>query len=106
MTEFTGLDLEMAIEEHYHEVLDVLDGMLLSIFKGLQSKYSGEIETIRKQFPSTEFTFLDKTLVLRFAEGIQLLKAAGAKNLDGTPLSETDDLRWVHSSITGRGDRS
>ncbi|KAG8985479.1 aspartate--tRNA ligase dps1, partial [Tulasnella sp. 427] len=37
MTEFTGLDLEMVIEEHYHEVVDVLDSMLLNIFKGLQT---------------------------------------------------------------------
>ena len=36
MTEFIGLDLEMAIEEHYHEVMDLLDGMLKSIFSGLQ----------------------------------------------------------------------
>lgn len=39
LTEFTGLDLEMTIEEHYHEVVDVLDDMLLHIFKGLKSKY-------------------------------------------------------------------
>ena len=88
-----GLDLEMAIEEHYHEVVDVLDSVFLAIFKGLKENYSNEVETIRKQFPCDEFTYLDKTLKLRFAEGIQMLREAGAKNLDGSELSDTDDLR-------------
>lgn len=92
LCEFTGLDLEMAIEEHYHEVLDVLDSLFLAIFKGLKETYSHEIEAVRKQFPCDEFTFLDETLKLRFFEGIQMLRDAGAKNLDGTELSDSDDL--------------
>jgi aspartyl-tRNA synthetase len=29
----------MTIEEHYHEVVDVLDSMLLHIFNGLKTKF-------------------------------------------------------------------
>lgn len=36
MTEFTGLDLEMEIKDSYQEVLLILEGVLLSIFRGLQ----------------------------------------------------------------------
>lgn len=43
LTEFTGLDLEMAIESDYTEVLDMLDGLLLHIFRGLQSRYRAEV---------------------------------------------------------------
>ena len=39
LCEFTGLDLEMAIDEHYSEVLDVLDRLFVYIFSGLRSKY-------------------------------------------------------------------
>ena len=39
MTEFVGLDLEMAIDEHYHEVLDTIDAMFLAIFRGLKQQY-------------------------------------------------------------------
>jgi aspartyl/asparaginyl-tRNA synthetase len=85
----------MAIEEHYHEVLDVLDSLFLSIFKGLKQTYSAEIEAVNKQFPCEEFTWLEETLRLRFSEGIQMLRDAGAKNLDGTPLSDQDDMRLV-----------
>jgi aspartyl-tRNA synthetase len=35
MTEFTGLDLEMEIKESYTEVLDTLEGVLLSILRGI-----------------------------------------------------------------------
>lgn len=34
MTEFVGLDLEMAFQEHYHEVLDLFDRLFIHIFKG------------------------------------------------------------------------
>jgi aspartyl-tRNA synthetase len=93
MTEFVGLDLEMAIEEHYHEVLDVLDSLLIAIFSGLKAQYAHEIETIQGQFPCDEFVWLDKTLKLRFSEGIKMLKEAGATGPEGAELGETDDLR-------------
>src|ERR1700722_4713898 len=55
MTEFIGLDLEMAIEEHYHEVMELLDDLFKHIFSGLRSQYKKEIEVVRKQFPADEF---------------------------------------------------
>ena len=36
LCEFTGLDMEMAFNEHYHEVLDVLEQMFVHISKQLQ----------------------------------------------------------------------
>jgi len=38
LTEFVGLDMEMAFKYHYHEVVDVIGNMFVSIFKGLQEK--------------------------------------------------------------------
>lgn len=35
LTEFTGLDMEMTIKEHYFEVLDTLSDLLVYIFNGL-----------------------------------------------------------------------
>ena len=43
LTEFTGLDLEMTIENHYHEVIDLIDEVILTIFKGLQSEHHAEV---------------------------------------------------------------
>lgn len=47
LTEFVGLDLEMAFEEHYHEVLEVIEEMFMFIFKGFKERYSKEVETVR-----------------------------------------------------------
>lgn len=38
MCEFTGLDLEMEIKEHYMELLDLMGDLFVHIFKGLESK--------------------------------------------------------------------
>lgn len=38
MTEFTGLDLEMEIKDSYTEILTVLEGVLLNIFRGIQGQ--------------------------------------------------------------------
>ncbi|KAH9440959.1 hypothetical protein MJO28_016073 [Puccinia striiformis f. sp. tritici] len=73
MTEFIGLDLEMTIKEHYHETIDLLDGLFLHIFKGLQSNSTKEIQTIKSQFPLDDFKFLDKTLRLNHNDAIQIL---------------------------------
>jgi len=46
LTEFIGLDLEMAFESHYEEVLDTIDTMFLHIFRGLQKQYRTEVSQL------------------------------------------------------------
>lgn len=46
MCEFTGLDFEMPIKSHYFEVLDMIEELFTSIFKGLNEKYKKEIEIV------------------------------------------------------------
>ena len=90
MTEFIGLDLEMAIEEHYHEVMEMLDGMLKHIFSGLRNKYKQEIETVQKQFPADDFKWREGpegTLRLTFKEAVEILVE------DGVPREDLDDFR-------------
>ena len=38
LCEFTGLDLEMAIFEHYNEVLDIIDRLFVYMFNGINSR--------------------------------------------------------------------
>ncbi|RSH89279.1 aspartate--tRNA ligase dps1 [Saitozyma podzolica] len=102
MTEFVGLDLEMAIEEHYHEVLDVLDNLFLSIFRGLKETFSHEIDVIKKQFPCDDFLFLEKTLRLPFKEGMKMLREAGATDSEGNPIGEMDDMSTENEKLLGR----
>jgi len=88
MTEFTGLDIEMAIEHHYHEVVTLLEDMLIFIFHGLNKRFGGEIEWVRKQWPSEPFVVPEKAIRLKFSDGIKMLKEAGRE------IGELDDLRY------------
>ncbi|KAK8000029.1 aspartyl-tRNA synthetase [Apiospora arundinis] len=79
MTEFTGLDMEMEIEESYVEVRDMIEGCLLHIFRGLQEKHAEEIALVRSIYPSEEFLLPEagKEVRLTFAEGQKLLREEG-----------------------------
>ncbi|KZP31283.1 aspartyl-tRNA synthetase [Athelia psychrophila] len=99
LTEFIGLDLEMAIEEHYHEVMEMLDGLFLSIFKGLRDNYKKEIDVIGKQFPADEFKWREGpegTLKMTFKEAVDLLVA------DGVDREILDDINTENEKRLGR----
>ncbi|KAI8915599.1 hypothetical protein EDD86DRAFT_185873 [Gorgonomyces haynaldii] len=93
MTEFVGLDLEMAFQEHYHEVLKVIGGLFTHLFKGLETKFRKELDTVQKQYPFDEFLYLDEPLVLHFAEGIKLLREAGVDVDDFEDLSTANERK-------------
>jgi len=74
LCEFTGLDLEMEIKEHYFEVLDILDKLFVAIFDGLNENCKKELHAINQQYPFEPLKYVRKTLRLTFPEGIQMLK--------------------------------
>jgi aspartyl-tRNA synthetase len=91
MTEFVGLDLEMAFQEHYHEVLDLFDMLFVSIFKGLKQQCAKEIETIKLQYPFEDFEYLEPSLRLKFQDGIAMLRQAGVQVGDHEDLSTENE---------------
>lgn len=104
LTEFVGLDLEMVFEEHYHEVLELIEEMFMYIFKGFETRFAKEIETVRysrlyvflldmcrRQFPYVkpfELPADGKVLRLTYSEGIELLRAAGE------PIDDFADMKY------------
>ena len=89
MTEFTGIDLEMAIEHDYHETMYIIDGLLKHVFRGLNEKYKEAIERVKAQYPHETFVFPEKTVVLTFKEGVKMLREDG---WGLTPEKEVDEL--------------
>lgn len=77
LCEFTGLDIEMEFKQHYFEVLDVLAGMFLHIFKGLEQRFQKELEAINEQYPFEPFKCPEPVLKLNFKEGVKLLAEHG-----------------------------
>lgn len=43
LTEFIGLDIEVAIKYHYHEVLDIFSDLFTRIFKGLEQRFDSRL---------------------------------------------------------------
>jgi aspartyl-tRNA synthetase len=79
LCEFTGLDLEMEIKEHYFEVLDILGELFYYIFNGLKERYSKELEIVNNQYPFEPLILTPQVLKLPWSEGIQLLTENGYK---------------------------
>lgn len=96
LTEFVGLDIEMAFSYHYHEVVDEIADTLVQIFKGLQERFQTEIQTVCKQYPSEPFKFLEPTLRLEYREGLAMLREAGVE------MGDEEDLSTPNEKLLGR----
>lgn len=77
MCEFIGLDLEMAIKEHYFEVLEFFGELFPYLFNNLEKRFAKELKAINEQFEFTPFKCKVPVVKLTFEEGIQLLKENG-----------------------------
>lgn len=83
LCEFTGLDLEMAIDDHYMETLEVIHNMFKHIFNGLETRWGKELAVIREQYDSEPVTFTDEPCVLHWPEAMDILKENGFDIGDG-----------------------
>lgn len=100
MTEFTGLDLEMTFKDHYHEVLEVLDGLFNHIFEGLQTRFKREIDAVRSQYPFEDLKWKYPCKRLTFKEAVGLLRSKGPAILQ--KRSELGVCRGASSVGSGR----
>ncbi|GLV32060.1 Aspartyl-tRNA synthetase [Carabus blaptoides fortunei] len=96
LTEFVGLDLEMAFKYHYHEVMNTIGNLFTAIFKGLRDHYSVEINTVGQQYTVEPFKFLDPPLVLQFPQALEMLRTAGVE------MGDEDDLSTPSEKLLGR----
>jgi aspartyl-tRNA synthetase len=98
LCEFTGLDMEMEILDDYHEVFDMLERLMLFIFNGLNERYAKEIELVRNVYPLEPFKLppADQVPRINFAEGVEMLRAAGEA------LDDFDDLTTPQEKKLGQ----
>jgi aspartyl-tRNA synthetase len=83
LCEFTGLDLEMAIHDHYEETLEVIHAMFKHIFNGLETRFSKELAIIREQYASEPVAFTDEPCILHWPEAMEILSEKGFDIGDG-----------------------
>lgn len=96
LTEFVGLDLEMAFKYHYHEVLDTIGNTFTQMFKGLRDHYASEIEAVREQYNVEPFKFLEPPLKLEFKQAVAMLREAGVE------MDDEEDLSTPSEKLLGR----
>ena len=84
LCEFVGMDLECAFTEHYHEVLEIIGDLLVAVFNELSSeKYADLRAAIREQHPFEDLVYPQKTLIINYDEGVEMLREAGVPLGDG-----------------------
>lgn len=92
LTEYTGLDLEMTIEEDYTEMLDIVDGMFKSLWKTVYEKFGHMMPILEARFGHEKLVWLEETPRIKFVEGVKMLKEAGFTDDEGNPPDEDEDL--------------
>lgn len=97
LCEFTGLDLEMEIIEHYSEILDVLDGLFSWIFDNLEARFSRELEIVRSKWNVSAFKHYSgrKNLRLKWPEAIAMLRE------EGVEIGDFEDLNTEKEKMLG-----
>ena len=93
LCEFYGLDLEMTINEHYYEVLEVFSDLFIGIFDGINERCKDELERIREQHPFEDLKYLRPTLRLTYKEGCKLLRDSGVDQGDLDDLSTENERK-------------
>jgi aspartyl/asparaginyl-tRNA synthetase len=91
----------MEIEEHYHEVRNMLEGGLLYVFQGLEKNCAKEIELVQSVYPSEKFLLPEpgKEVRLTFAEGQKLLREEGPEEF--RHVKDDEDMGTAQEKALG-----
>lgn len=98
LCEFTGLDFEMEIIEHYNEILDMLDGLFSFIFDGLENRFAKELSVVRLKWKVDKFMHYSQrpNLRLKWPEAIAMLREAGVE------IGDHEDLNTEKEKLLGK----
>jgi aspartyl-tRNA synthetase len=90
--------MEMEIIEDYHEVVGMLERLMLFIFHGLSERYSKETELVRRTYAVEPFKLPKEGTIPRieFTEGIKMLREAGET------IGDYDDLTTPQEKKLGQ----
>ncbi|XP_062221295.1 aspartate--tRNA ligase 2, cytoplasmic-like [Phragmites australis] len=90
LCEFTGLDVEMPIKDHYFVACDLVDRLLAAIFDRLNKNCAKELEAIQR-VPFKPLKYLETTLRIDYDEGIRMLKMR--------PLLVSFPVHWICTAL-------
>lgn len=97
LTEFTGLDAEMAFDTNYHEAMLLFQDLLCTVFTRLQKECQPEIEAVAAQFGAHVKDLVIKPCVVNYKDAVKLL------NENGHPeMGMYDDLNSEQEKCLGK----
>ncbi|GAB5361789.1 hypothetical protein AAMO2058_000742600 [Amorphochlora amoebiformis] len=94
LCEFVGLDLEMEIDEHYLEAVDMVEYSLVYSFDHVKRHFGQLISRVQKHYNATDITYLPAGLNprLTFQEAVSLLRENGFEAGDFDDLSSEQEM--------------
>jgi len=95
LTEFIGLDVEMTINEHYHEVLELLDQLFFYMFEGLKKRFTKQMNIVSQQFPFQPIEYKYPCPRLLYSEAVAMLRQHGVQ------MEQYADLKTKDEKILG-----
>ena len=98
LCEFTGLDFEMGITEHYVETIRLAYDVFRHIFKSLETDGAQILETVRQQFPSDPPVIPDEPIIIHFHDALKMLQ----EDDSGMSLENVDDLTTAQEIRLGQ----
>jgi len=101
LCEFVGLDMEMAFNLHYNEVIGVLHDVFTTIFDGLETRHADELRAIRRQYPSAAPRWTEKPCVIHWEDAMKMLEDAG-EEAPGGAAPWLDDLNTAQERTLGK----
>ena len=96
LTEFTGLDAEMAFDTNYHEAVNLFQDLLITVFTRLQKECQPEINAVAAQFGEHVKDLVIKPCILPFPVAVKMLNDAGFK------MGDFEDLDSEHEKALGK----
>jgi len=96
LCEFVGLDIEMAFNLHYNEVIQVLHEMFFALFEGLEERYASDLAAIREQYPSEKPLLSSSPCIVHWEDANAMLEEAGEE------APGMDDLNTQQELALGR----
>ena len=80
LCEFTGLDFEMTIKEHYSEVTSLVHRLFVHMFKVLGDQHAHHIAAVKEHFPYVQpFQYTNEEVKITHAEAVEMLNKAGVR---------------------------
>mmetsp|Transcript_27797 Transcript_27797/g.54502 ORF Transcript_27797/g.54502 Transcript_27797/m.54502 type:complete len:574 (+) Transcript_27797:145-1866(+) len=98
LTEFTGVDMEMPIQSHYMEAIEVAHGAFKKMFRELEESPRSQelLARIRRQFPSEPPKIPDEPVVISHQEAVDMLRERG-----DTKIGDLDDFSSSQEILLG-----